>query len=146
MIRVYIAAHTEEQPRALALRALLRHHGITVNARWLDLVDVPRESADGAQVCLEDIEDAQVVVFLNPKPLHGTGTGGRHTEVGMALMARKPLVIVGERENVFHSAGWRAELVSPLTMTARELAVVIRQAARVGTPIPVDAQAHGAQA
>lgn len=136
MIRVYIAAHTENQAQAIALRDLLRSLGIGCTARWLKQLYVPRESVDGAETCLEDIERADVVILLNPKALHGMGTGGRHTECGMALALRKPLLIVGEAENVFHSRAWRAEIV-PTGTSIFKMADIVRQAAQLGTPLPV---------
>lgn len=135
-ISVYIAARTEDQARAAAIRDALRPYGVRCTARWLDLIDVPRSSPDGARVCLEDIERADVFLLLNPAEAHRTGTGGRHTEAGYALGQGKPLLVYGAPENVFHSLARVQVVDGGIGMHA--LAVLVKLASQHGTPLPDD--------
>lgn len=134
-IGVYIAARTEDQIRALAIREAFRHHGIRSTARWLDLVKVPRSSPEGAIVCWEDIVRADVFLLLNPLEAHRTGTGGRHVETGISIGQGKPTLIYGAAENVFHTHP-RVQVV-PDGIPMHALAAIVKLAAHHGTPLPV---------
>lgn len=136
-VRVYIAARTEDQARAAAVRDSLRHYGIGCTSRWLDLLEVPRVSTAGARVCVEDIQRADVVILLNPREAHRTGTGGRHTELGIAIGCGKPALVLGDAENVFHSPDHHVQIV-PGNMPPHALAAIVKLAALHGTPLPVD--------
>lgn len=110
MILVYLAARFEMREALGAWRDLFRTHGIDVTSRWIGGDhDTPRagEAEDAArrrfaEEDLDDIRVADCVVLLNPREHHRSGRGGRHVEVGYALALGKPIIIVGERENVFH--------------------------------------------
>lgn len=134
-VKVYIAARTEDQARAAAIRALLHAHGVGCTSRWLDLDDVPRVSPEGAAGCLEDIDRCDVFLLVNPREAHRSGTGGRHTETGFAIGRGKPTLIFGEAENVFHTYA-RVQVV-PDDVTPSVLATIVKLAAVSGTPLPV---------
>lgn len=76
---------------------------IVVTSRWID----GKHDGIPAQICaiddLEDIDAADALVLVNPRHLHGSGRGGRHVELGYALARGKRVLLVGDRENVFHS-------------------------------------------
>ncbi|HEX4347590.1 MAG TPA: hypothetical protein VHZ73_08460 [Vicinamibacterales bacterium] len=99
-LRVYIAAPFELQARARAYAAFLDEAGIEVIARWLGTAD--ENSALWADRCLEDVDRVDVLIALNPPGWERTGTGGRHCEVGAALKAGKPVVVIGVASNLFH--------------------------------------------
>jgi hypothetical protein len=83
-----------------------------VTSRWIDCHDGPLDQSltpaelTGAPARswrygaddLTDIGAAEVVVSFTG----AGGKGGRHVEFGYALATGKRLVIVGQRENVFH--------------------------------------------
>jgi hypothetical protein len=97
---VYIAGRSEDQAVAKQLRDRLAQHDIGCTSTWLDgFIDNLKKAA---LLCLTDIARADVVVMVNPPKVHKSGTGGRHTEVGIAIGTGKGVVIVGARENVFH--------------------------------------------
>ena len=102
----------EVEPAILHLHRVL---GRGVTSRWIDqhggnllesfvadkLNDDPEDCAKYAQVDVDDLSAADVVVSFTSAD--GGGKGGRHVEFGLALGLGKRLVIVGPRENVFHT-------------------------------------------
>ena len=99
-LAVYIAGRSEDQAIAKTLRDRLAKHGISCTSSWLNgFIDDHKRAAT---ICLIDIARADAVVIVNDEKVHRTGTGGRHTEVGIAIGTGKPVVVIGARENVFH--------------------------------------------
>jgi hypothetical protein len=45
---------------------------------------------------------SDILVAFLPWKFKSHGTGGRHFEFGVAYACNKPIVIVGDRSNVFH--------------------------------------------
>ena len=108
-MRVYLAAKFQAGPVMREWRDMLTGNGIEVTSRWFNGTHEPHDRGhedaqrDGfAREDLEDIDKADVLVAWNPADHHGTGSGGRHVEVGYAIGTHKPVVVVGARENVFH--------------------------------------------
>jgi hypothetical protein len=101
-VSIYLAARSEDQFLAQLLASALKIYGVDVNARWLRS-PLTRVTHDEAVICLDDIAAADVFVLLNPKAAHRSGTGGRHVESGVALALGKPMVLVGDYENIFHA-------------------------------------------
>lgn len=135
--KVYLAARSEDREEALRLRRALIGVSIGCTARWLD---VPRLNQPGtlteesAELCTRDIISADVFVTLSSRRTFRDTTGGKHVELGMALMLRKPILLLGERENVFHYYG-QVQVLPELT-NAAQLARCITLAHEHGTPIP----------
>jgi nucleoside 2-deoxyribosyltransferase len=105
-------------------RDALGVYGHEVTSRWIDMHGgkypgsfTPQQLADDPEYCnvlgehdLEDIRAADIMMSFT-SPDNG-GKGGRHVEFGYALALKKHLVIVGPRENVFHTnprIEWYAE-------------------------------------
>jgi nucleoside 2-deoxyribosyltransferase len=94
------------------LRDALAVAGVVVTSRWIEGnheierdasgEDADRERQRFAEEDLEDINRADVLVIFSPREHFRTGRGGRHVEVGYAIGRGIPIVLVGERENVFH--------------------------------------------
>lgn len=111
-MRIYVCARSEDIEIARAARDSLKTQSHVVTSRWLNglvglgAVPTPGKGNDdlraAAYMDLEDIDQSDLVLAINPKSAHRTGTGGRHVEVGYAIARGKPVLIVGERENVFH--------------------------------------------
>jgi hypothetical protein len=108
---VYLAAAWTEQERMQGYRRILERLGFSITSRWIDHTDKqvmhaaeiahdPDAALLGATEDVEDIADADGVIFFHDVP---STSGGRHVEFGLALGAGKSIIIVGPRENVFHS-------------------------------------------
>jgi hypothetical protein len=111
-MKVYLAAAYERNPEMRVIRDQLVQLGHEVTSRWIDqhggedlapIEGVGLNTSPGVYVKfaykdLDDVDAAETVVHFT-----GGGRGGRHTEFGYALARGKALVLVGEREHVFHS-------------------------------------------
>lgn len=110
-LAVYLAARfsrkNEIKEKAKELEAL----GINVTSRWLDETADPNSDlkefdddahTEVAQVDIEDIDAADVLVLFTENPELGFKRGGRHFESGYAHGKGIPVVTLGPRENVFH--------------------------------------------
>ena len=137
-MKVYLAAR---YPRIYELNGYadeLRGAGHEVTSRWLlgnhqihraiDLVEAATVSIpiEGQPFALDDYDDvarADVVVsFTEPPRTYGASRGGRHVEFGLALAWNKRVLVVGPRENVFHTLPqvehfweWGPEVIQRLT-------------------------------
>jgi nucleoside 2-deoxyribosyltransferase len=114
-MRIYLAARYSKHPEMQGVRDLLQVLGHEVTSRWIDQHGGDQlESATHAQLnsqpeaCqvygqhdMADIDAADVVIsFTYPD---GGGKGGRHIEFGYALGTGKRMILVGPRENIFHT-------------------------------------------
>lgn len=114
-MRVYFAGRYSRYPEFRAYRDELVSLGHEVTSRWIDLhgatlpTSIPPDRLNAepgacARYAVTDVEDVRrsdvVVSFTDER---GGGKGGRHVEFGIALGLGKLLVIVGPRENVFHT-------------------------------------------
>jgi nucleoside 2-deoxyribosyltransferase len=109
-MKIYLAAAFERGEEMREVRNRLSMFGLTVTSRWIDLdTDVkpigaeelkinPGQYANSALMDLGDVYNADVMVMFS-----GGGRGGRQTEFGYAIALDKQLIIIGERENVFHA-------------------------------------------
>jgi nucleoside 2-deoxyribosyltransferase len=108
--KVFIAGWFEARGVMTELASLLTDEGFTVTSRW---INTPKGVSDfyglhentiriHAAKDIEDLNAANLVILVNPKRHHGKGRGGRHWEVGYAYGRGKPIIIVGEPENLYH--------------------------------------------
>jgi nucleoside 2-deoxyribosyltransferase len=97
---VYIAAPYPLRDAAIAVMQRLEDAGFEVTSTWLKQEDKLDDAY--ARLDLADVDRADALVALNPPEWVSTGTGGRHVEFGYALARQKPIVMVGERANIFH--------------------------------------------
>ena len=126
-MEIYIAARYSRLEEANKYAEQLRALGHTVSARWLTgshqipdgamLIDtkglpsMPPEAVPFAQEDIADVWKADMLIALTEKPRSSNSRGGRHVEFGIMLalkalphsVGRKRLVVVGPRENVFHT-------------------------------------------
>lgn len=104
-MKFYVAAPWQLLENARDLRRILlaaKMPLLECTARWLDEQADTQATRAHAEMDLEDVKAADVVVFLNPWQFKTSGTGGRHVEVGYALAHGKPILLVGEKSNLFH--------------------------------------------
>jgi len=97
----------------LEYAAMLRDAGIEVTSRWIkgghqisddQLNDGLDKRLLGARYATEDFTDldrATIAIFFSEEPRSTPSRGGRHVELGAALMLGKRCVLVGPIENAF---------------------------------------------
>lgn len=109
MKRVYLAGSIARREEIKRYQEELRNEGFYITSRWLDDSfphysegQMPHNVAAGcATRDMQDVLSADlVIVFSNGVSAPG---GGRHVELGIALAARKTVLLVGPLEHVFHA-------------------------------------------
>jgi hypothetical protein len=122
---IYLAGRYSRREELCQYREALLALGFHVVARWLDgahqISDsgeplseagvqlIEGDSAGGRrlreEMLFHDVSDvmaADTVISFTEPPRSSGNRGGRHVEFGIALCARKRLIVVGHRENLFH--------------------------------------------
>lgn len=102
-MKIYIAAMYSRMEEMRGPAATLRRLGHEVTARWIDGAEATLdERPSGALMDLEDIDRADAVVsFTQPFGSLYKG-GGRHVEFGYGVAKGKRLIVIGDREQIFH--------------------------------------------
>jgi hypothetical protein len=126
-MNIYLAARYSRRLELCGYRAELVAAGHSVPARWLNgshqlnnegmpigddgeaLVEAASQSAEAAaplreKFATEDRDDvlaADVLIAFTEVPRSSNSRGGRHVELGIAIGAGIPVIVVGPRENVF---------------------------------------------
>jgi len=113
--KVYLCARFGRRAELRGYRATLRVDGYHCTSRWLDDPE-PDTDADRAAHCVADVLDADVLIAFSEAPAEYSivpyaARGGRHVELGIAYGCGMPVIVVGERENVFHSLDEGIDLV-----------------------------------
>lgn len=108
-MKIYLAARYSQHPDLKILRSQLENLGHSVTSSWLDiggksftLEELENESdrcSIRGQADLDDVVEADCLIFVSSQG----GKGGRHVEYGIALGLGKRIIILGHRENVFHT-------------------------------------------
>lgn len=108
-LSVYLCARFQDAATMREWAAALAVENIVTTSRWItgahDEGAGPADDETLRRFASEDLEDlraADALVAWNPRWVHRSGRGGRHVELGYALAIGKPVILVGERENVFH--------------------------------------------
>ena len=100
-MKIYIAAKYERRHELLeSLDAPLRKMGHETTSRWLH-----GETGDKvfwAQADADDVLAADAIILVSQHDHPLKGGGGRHFEFGLAYGAQKRLILIGEREIIFH--------------------------------------------
>ncbi len=99
-MKIYLAAPYPMRTDAVSLMHHLESQGHIVTSRWLR--EPMANDAVSAQMDLDDVTAADLLLLINPPAWANAGTGGRHTEVGYALALGKAVVVLGVQSNVFH--------------------------------------------
>jgi len=107
-MKVYLAARYSRREEMIEHAVKLEMAGHLVTSTWLRghnkawTGETDDQWAKFALTDIIDVERSEVVIsFTHPRGTLTTG-GGRHVEFGYAYAKGKKLVIIGERENVFH--------------------------------------------
>ncbi|MGJ5032325.1 hypothetical protein ACQR1I_36190 [Bradyrhizobium sp. HKCCYLS2038] len=101
-MKVYLAARFSDRPQMESVADTLKAKGYDIVSRWVYGGETGLTRQQIAVLDLADVEIADIVISYTQ--VHGTLTkgGGRHVEFGYALARGKQLVLIGDRENVFH--------------------------------------------
>jgi hypothetical protein len=127
-MKIYLATRYSRNAEMRAIRDDLTALGHEVTSRWIDqhggdlpesivaekLNSEPENCFKYAQIDVDDLTAADTVVSFT---CDGGGKGGRHVEYGLALGLGKRLILVGSRENVFHTlpqVEWYADAAAML--------------------------------
>ena len=98
---IYVAAPWLRKTEAKEARKKLEEAGFTVTSGWVDIPDdEDRDEAYMREQALNDYSDvfaAQALVLLNLEK-----SEGKAVETGLALATNMPILLVGERTNIFH--------------------------------------------
>lgn len=124
-MRIYLAARYSRRLELCDYRAELESLGHIVTSRWLNgshqldrdglkigaLGEEYVESGSEARAAelraffagedMADVHAAELVIAFTEAPRAEASRGGRHVELGLALAWKRPVFIVGPRENVF---------------------------------------------
>jgi nucleoside 2-deoxyribosyltransferase len=106
-MRVYVAAPFEKKQGAKDFARLVSAEGATLVSMWLHSpYNTEGLSAEilmtEAHKDIQDIENCDIFVLLNPPEWAPLGGGGKHVEFGYAFACGKRVAVVGVRSNVFH--------------------------------------------
>lgn len=99
---IYIASLYSRREEMEGYADILTQAGFKITARWVYGGEEGLDREAIAELDLDDVDDADMVLsFTSPYGTYTKG-GGRHVEFGYGLARGKDVVIVGELENVFH--------------------------------------------
>jgi len=100
--KLYLAAPFGDRRKMELVAISLKARGFVITARWVFGGEDGLTRQDIAKLDLDDVDAADAVIsFTFPRGTLTSG-GGRHVEFGYALAKGKRLIVIGERENVFH--------------------------------------------
>lgn len=116
MNKVFLSSRFSRKGELLHLRTLLQLNGFEVCSRWLDTewnqterenevyssAAPPDRLEEYSQIDRDDVVNCDVFIGFTESPRSQT-RGGRHVEFGIAVALKKKLIMVGPRENIFHS-------------------------------------------
>lgn len=100
--KLYLAALFARRAEMESIADLLKTKGFEIVARWVYGGEDGLTREQIATLDLEDVDKADTVVSFTHERGTMTNGGGRHVEFGYALARGKRLVVIGDRENVFH--------------------------------------------
>ena len=104
MSKVYLAARYIHRRDILVKASELEADGHEVTARWVQGLQEGHPDAECASNDEEDVRRSDTIVFFPETAGAGDrGGGGRHVEFGIAYALGKTIIVVGHRENLFHS-------------------------------------------
>lgn len=100
-MKAYIAAPWEFKAEAREIRDHLDALGVESTASWIDIEGsrFEEDQSSGALRDMADLRGADMLIVYIPDP--DTSCGGLHSELGMALWDRYPVVVIGNRDNIF---------------------------------------------
>lgn len=133
-MRVYLASAYQSRELIRKYAAELTAIGFTVTSSWLEekheinkgttgaATELPdSQVAAHAQTDFAEIAKSDMLVLFTQAATGEVGGGGRHVETGYAMALKKPVIVVGIPENVFHRLGRAAVIVEDWHLAVIEL-------------------------
>lgn len=118
-MKIYLAARFGRRAEIQTYAKQLNLQGHFITSRWLDAENantvfalsvedleqgsMPDEACHFANIDLADISASELVINFTERSDSQHGRGGRHVEFGFARALKKKLIVIGPRENVFHT-------------------------------------------
>jgi nucleoside 2-deoxyribosyltransferase len=131
MMKVYLAAPYGARTLVAGLATELPQVGMRCTSTWLEEqheitpgTEAAATALDDATVSghavqdLADVSRSDVLVLFTAAYFGVEGGGGRHIETGYALAMGKPIIVIGEPENIFHRIGSVPERNFSVTIVA----------------------------
>ncbi len=110
-MKIYLASRYSRIAEMRSVAAVLRDLGHEITSRWIlgdhQIRDTELNAAASAkrelfaQEDFDDLVEADCTVSFSEEPRTPT-RGGRHVEFGIALARMQVVVLIGQREHVFH--------------------------------------------
>jgi len=106
-MRFYLASSYANQIQMQKYARQLRALGYEVTSRWIYGHAIPDSAANPDALKQRFAREDQTDLYECSHVLNFTGVkigrGGRHVEFGIGLEMNKTMIIIGPKENVFHS-------------------------------------------
>ena len=110
-MKIYLAARYSRMEELRGYAEELAAAGHVITSRWIrggnGIPETAAVDMESQRFALEDYRDLSaadtVISWTEPPRVESTARGGRHVEFGLALAMGKRLVVVGPRENLFHT-------------------------------------------
>ena len=100
--RIYIAGPWDIREMMPAIARRFEDQGFEITKRWWEHdTDDPNELRECAVADMRGVRTADVFVVINSQK-RGEETSGKAVETGLALAYGIPIILVGERSNIFH--------------------------------------------
>lgn len=133
-MKIYLAARYSRHPEMRGVRDVLTAMGHEITSRWIDMHGGKYPASFTAETLnsdptycgllgqhdVEDVTAADTVISFTGEG----GKGGRHVEFGIAVGLGKRLIIVGQREHIFHTLpevehfpSWRSLVIALASLT-----------------------------
>lgn len=101
MKKTYLAARFPRREEMESYSPQFKIAGFDVIARWVFGGEEGLTRTDIAQLDLEDVTEADVIVLFTEEYASKQSGGGRFVEFGYALALGKECYVIGDYENVF---------------------------------------------
>lgn len=110
-MKIYLAARYSRMEELKGYADELAAAGHVITSRWIrggnGIPETAAVDMESQRFALEDYRDLSaadtVISWTEPPRVESTARGGRHVEFGLALAMGKRILVVGPRENLFHT-------------------------------------------
>lgn len=101
-INIYLAAKYSRRKEMENYAKILSVKGYNITSTWVYGEEEGKSSRDIAILDYMDLRKANVCICFNEPYGSENIAGARHTEFGFAWLFKKHIILVGEREQIFH--------------------------------------------
>ena len=101
-MKIYLAARYQRKDEMAAWGNVLKRFGHEVTSTWIYGGEEGLTRPQIARLDLNDVARAEAVMSFTETAGAAVSRGGRHVEFGYGLALGLKMIIIGEKENVFH--------------------------------------------